>query len=222
MQFPPAKRNPPARRNAAMTLPEVLLVIVVVVILVGLLFPVRRSKIDGPRLRCVNNLKQIGLAYYMWANDHGGKYPEAVSITNGGVMELASGGNVFPYFQIVSNELNDPRVLICPVDIEKKPAINFTNDFNDSHISYFVNADAFDSNPAVFLSGDRNLARAGTPLPHGVSVLTTNDVLSWTDQIHKRRGNIGLADGSVQQLGSDWLREGFQTSGLATNRLVLP
>lgn len=35
-------------------------------------------------------------------------------------------------------------------------------------------------------------------------------------------GNIGFADGSVQQLSSSGLRDAFQQTGLATNRQAIP
>ena len=39
---------------------------------------------------CENNLKQVGLAYTIWAEDNGGKYPMQLSETNGGTMECAA------------------------------------------------------------------------------------------------------------------------------------
>jgi len=47
-----------------------------------------------PRLACVNNLRQIGIAYRLWEGDNNGKYPMAVSVTNGGAMELVVTGNI--------------------------------------------------------------------------------------------------------------------------------
>jgi len=54
------------------------------------------------RIACLNNLKQIGLSYSAWAGDHNGKFPMDVSVTNGGVMELAATGNVAAVFQVMS------------------------------------------------------------------------------------------------------------------------
>jgi len=38
-------------------------------------------------ISCSNNLKQLGLAYQVWAGDNDGKFPMAVSVANGGALE---------------------------------------------------------------------------------------------------------------------------------------
>jgi hypothetical protein len=40
------------------------------------------------KIRCVNDLKQVGIAFRLWEGDNNDKYPMAVSVTNGGAMEL--------------------------------------------------------------------------------------------------------------------------------------
>ena len=56
---------------------------------------------------------------------------------------------------------------------------------------------------------------------HGMNLLTSNSPTSWSSKIHGSE-RIALADGSVQQVNSEQLRQLLQNSGLATNRLVLP
>jgi len=46
--------------------------------------------------------------------------------------------------------------------------------------------------------------------------------LPWTAARHKFAGNIGLADGSVEQTTSSGLNELLHKTGLATNRLAIP
>ena len=88
-----------------MTLTEVLVVVVVLVVLVVVFLPAFIT--DDPRnysgINCVNNLKQVGLAFKIWADDNNGKYPMEISIANGGTMELAATGDVVATFQIMSN-----------------------------------------------------------------------------------------------------------------------
>jgi len=67
--------------------------------------PAPESEADPERAastRCVNNLKQIGLAFKMYAVDNGGLFPSAL-------------------LQI-TNELNTPMILFCPSDSAKQPA----------------------------------------------------------------------------------------------------
>jgi len=58
-----------------------ILMILVVVGVVFLLISIMLSSMCGSRelsrrVRCASNMKQIGLAAIMWANDHGGKFPD--------------------------------------------------------------------------------------------------------------------------------------------------
>ena len=81
------------QRNHALTLIEVLVVIAVLTVVVVLFFPRSHSgrRMErSTRINCVNNLKEIGLAYRIWAGDNGSKYPMEVSVTNGGTMELVA------------------------------------------------------------------------------------------------------------------------------------
>jgi prepilin-type processing-associated H-X9-DG protein len=59
--------------------------------------------------------------------------------------------------------------------------------------------------------------------------LWTNTSFSWTKERHGGAGNIGLSDGSIQTITSTALQaafqsaqQGFQPTGTATNRLVIP
>jgi prepilin-type N-terminal cleavage/methylation domain-containing protein/prepilin-type processing-associated H-X9-DG protein len=212
------------QRNHAMTLVEVLVVIMVLAVLMLLFFPwpepTARKKYA--RINCVNNLRQIGLSYLEWSGDNNGKYPMQVSATNGGTMELISTGNVAACFQVMSNELSTPKLLICPADIEHIWATNFTTGFSAKNISYFVGLDASTNLPQAFLSGDGNFEFGGVPVKSGVSIFSSNAPIAWTAARHKFAGNIGLCDGSVQQITISGLTNLLQQTGLATNRLAIP
>ena len=213
--------------NHALTLVELLVVIVILAVLVAMILPaLKAAKLRGGP-NCFNNLKQIGLAYRLWAGDNGDKFPMEVSVTNGGTMELFRGYSQFqnlPFLNYLAmpNELSTPKVLHCPADTNHVAALNFTNSFNNSNISYFVGLDANTKNPQSLLSGDDNFAISGTPVKSGLLEISSNAPIVWTAARHNRSGNIGLADGSVQQLTSDGLQKAIQQTGLATNRLAIP
>jgi prepilin-type N-terminal cleavage/methylation domain-containing protein/prepilin-type processing-associated H-X9-DG protein len=110
--------------------------------------------------------------------------------------------------------------------------VPYTNDLN---ISYFVGVDAVDTNPQMFLTGDHNLGSDNanvTPLRGFVTYpssyapdfkvsLGTNFATSaqgqlgvgWLDTMHSKQGNVGLADGSVQQFSKSRLQEALRNSG---------
>jgi type II secretory pathway pseudopilin PulG len=68
-------------KTAALTREEVLVVIVVLAILVGVVLLSLRQPRDWAKEHwrkttwCVNNLKQVGLAYRLWEGDNNDKYP---------------------------------------------------------------------------------------------------------------------------------------------------
>ena len=180
------------------------------------------SKKKSSRIGCVNNLKQIGLTYRIWGGDNYDIYPQGVSVTNGGSMEMAAIGNVVQTFQVMSNQLSTPKILRCPDD-ETRTYTNMLFGLSNSNISFFVSVDVTNStNPQMILSGDSNFEIGGVPVKSGLLQLGSSDSVAWTAARHKYAGNIGLADGSVQSVTTAGLRNCLQQTDLATNRFAIP
>ena len=213
----------PNQRTAALTLVEVLVIIVVLFVLAVLLLP-EFARVKGhAQSQCMNNLKQVGLAYHVWANDHGGKFPMQLSATNGGAMEqTANGKNPCLVFQVMSNDIVDPKLLWCPADKGLVAATNWTTGISAKNVSCFVGLDAATNHPKMFLSGDDNFAVRGVPVKSGLLEFSTNAAIAWTAKRHVDAGNIGFADGSVAQTIQSLLRQLPVQTGVATNRLAIP
>jgi len=206
-----------------MTLTEVLVVVVVLTVVAAVFLPALvAKKRTGNKVSCTNNLKQIYLAFRMWADDNNGKYPMEISTANGGTKELAATGDAVSTFQIMTNELSTPRVLWCWWDTSHKMAPYFSTGLTAKNISYFIGLDAGTNSPQAFLCGDDNFAISGVPVKSGLLKISTNTPITWTAARHVNQGNIGLTDGSVSQIDDKLLVQELIETGIATNRLAIP
>jgi len=143
------------------TFVDFIIVFVIVLLFVGFLaMPKTRGlKTPASRINCVSNLKQVGLAFRIWANEHDHEFPMTVSITQTGSLEYVETGETYRHFQLMSNELVSPKILVCSADRKRTRATNFDS-FNNRNLSYFVGVDADESKPDMVLSGDRNITGA--------------------------------------------------------------
>lgn len=131
-------------------------------------------------IKCVNNMKNIGLAFRIWATDHNDAFPFHISTAQGGVLEtnLAGGKPVqltsARVFRVLANELSTPKILVCPADSGKEAAPDFDS-LEEDNVSYQleIGPEVRESNPEQVLA---------------------------TCPIH---GHVVLCDGSVQQ-GRGW------------------
>ena len=202
------------------TLVGLLVIIAVIAILAAMLLPALASaKRKAQRINCVNNLKQDGLAFRLWAGDNGDKYPMAVSTNKNGTMEYAEGGNAFRHFQVMSNELSTPKILVCPAD-DRTAAASFAR-LKNQNVSYFVGLNVEETRPQMLLTGDRNITNGLSPV-RSVLELRAKIPAGWTEALHNGAGNIGVADGSVQQASIPGLQQMLKNTGDSTNRIALP
>jgi len=212
------------QRNRALTKIDVLAIIAVLAVAAALLLPaLAAAKRKSSRIGCMGNLKQVGIAFRLWEGDNNDKYPMAVSVTNGGAMELIATENVAACFQVMSNELSTPKILLCPEDTKRIAATNFSTGFSGANISYFINADAVETYPQMILDGDDNLLVDGKPVQPGILNLRPGITIGWTKDRHHGVGNIGMADGSAQQTTSRGLNSAFSscTNGVPTNNAAI-
>jgi hypothetical protein len=173
-----------------MTMLEVLVVMVLLAVLAAMLFPMgftgSRTHHMTRRIGCISNMKQIGVAYRIWENDNGDKYPTQQTEALGGMEgvlsnSISDGRFAYLPYTIMQNELGQsPKIVVCPSDErpantnfyyglrnapkagEFKPSwTNIYGTFDNSNVSYFCGVGADDTCPNSILGGDRNLGDGG-------------------------------------------------------------
>ena len=146
----------------AFTLLELLVVIAIIALLAAMVFPaLARGRLSAQRIRCVSNLRQLGLAAHMYWDDNGGRcFRYGGVATNGGQLywfgwigpgqegERAfdfTRGALFPYLQ-------GRGVEVCPSFNYLSPQLKLKAAGSSFNYGYNLYLSAASSEPPVSIS----------------------------------------------------------------------
>ena len=107
--------------------------------------------------------------------------------------------------------------------------------FQNAALSYFYGPTADEAKPQMIVAGDRNLCDAANELQSNSYInlqnlggsdpaITPNGqpVAAWNTLIHVNAGNIGLADGSAQQVNKGRIQDQLKVTGDPNNLMFFP
>ena len=224
-------------RSKAFTLLEIIIVVGIIAVLIAILLPaLERAREQAIQLKCANNLRTIGQALTLYANENHGNYPRTRYVADApptfgtnpsapdpfGAAGPAANDVTAAVFLLIRIERVPSEMLVCPYDDENQwqpdraPDLANRSNFSDyrKNLGYSF-ANPYPSAAAASAGYSfTNHVRGAFPLAADMNPGTGG---THNSENHEDRGqNVLYADGHVQW--EDWTQVGIDQDNIFVNR----
>ncbi|MFC1667918.1 DUF1559 domain-containing protein [Chlamydiota bacterium] len=108
-------------KKSGLTIMELVIVLVITILLSMIILPVLKTmRKSGDKATCVNNLKQIGIAFSVYRSDYNGFIPASYWWNSAG-SEEDTWDNILLSYIDKDPTLSTPRIYLCPTYIKQHP-----------------------------------------------------------------------------------------------------
>ena len=193
----------PAPRCRGFTLIELLVVIAIIAILAAILFPVfSRAREKARQTSCLSNLKQLGTATQMYADDYDETYP---------LSAYFNGVNSVNFFHELDPYIRNEQIYQCPSEPDALDALAlpFPNPAPGArYVSYIFNWSVFEDGPNNPFTGQSHAVVSVAEIEYAVETAIVYDGnLAMTATFdapvqarHNDTANAAFADGHADLL----------------------
>jgi prepilin-type processing-associated H-X9-DG protein/prepilin-type N-terminal cleavage/methylation domain-containing protein len=169
--------------HSSFTLLELLVVIAMISVLAALMTPaLANARAKARQVQCSSNLRQVGLAFHMYADEHGDYYPEAWDGS------LRWQDKLLPYLS-ATNATAGKSVLICP-SAQVDPVLDY-NVYKKNQWPA-TNAEKYDSQVILAFDGTMDNTAAAD----------SSDYSNYVTNRHAGSANYLFGDGHISSLTS--------------------